>query len=131
MYFYNYLIQTCYKTCYNACFFILDSLLRVLSSKKLKSTASAVLFGRIIPHVPSIDTLGANLGMMPAELEQCVQESPQSLSAQVYCMLLKWKENEGSKATVKNLLKAMQYSTIPEELYRDAVLDYFDDSDSD
>ena len=112
-------------------FIILDSLLRVLSSEQLKSTASAVFFGRIIPHVPSIDTLGANLGMMPAELVQCIQESPRSLASQVYCMLLKWKEKEGRNATVKKLLKAMQYSTIAEELYRDAVLDYFDDSDSD
>ena len=110
---------------------ILDTLLDVLTQNEKKYHPDPRFFGRIIPHVTCIHKLGSNLGFLHTEIQECVREVPDSVAGQVYCMLDKWEKKEGEKATVKKLLQAMQYSCTPENTYRNGVLDYFRDSDSD
>ena len=106
-------------------------LLDLLTPDQKKSQPGERFFGRLLGHIPSINRLGANLGMGPTEIQDCVVEVPNSVDGQAYYMLFKWKEKQGRKATVKKLLIALQHTDIPEESYRNAVLDYFNDSDSD
>ena len=65
------------------------------------------------------------------EVEAFERSRPGSIPEQAISMLTAWMERPGSRATVQKLIKSMQRSQIPEELYRQAVLEFFEDSDSD
>ena len=106
-------------------------MLDLLTPDQKKSQPDGKFFGRLLLHIPCVDYLGANLEMTLEEIQDCIDKAPDSVARQVHRMLFKWTEKEGRKATVKKLLKALQYAGIPEESYRNAVLDYFNDSDSD
>ena len=110
---------------------ISDTLLDLLTPDQKKSKPDGSFFGMLIGHVSRIHRLGASLGMSPTDIQGCIREVPDSVDGQAYHMLFKWKEKEGRKATVKKLLRALQRTDIPEESYRNDVLDYFNDSDSD
>ena len=105
--------------------------IKALGHDQKKSKPDGSFFGMFIGHVSHIHRLGASLGMSPTDIQGCSEEVPNSIEEQAYHMLFKWKEKEGSKVSVKKLLKAMQCTDIPEESYRNDVLDYFNDSDSD
>ena len=81
-------------------------------------------------HIRRVHSVGASLGLRYAEIKECTREEPNSLNARVHCMLDKWKQKKGSEATVVELLQAMQWSGIPENHYKDSVLDYFNNPDS-
>ena len=106
-------------------------MLDLLTPDQKKSQTDGRFFGRLLRHIPCIDNLGANLEMTPTEIQDCIDKAPNSVMRQAHHIFFKWKEKEGRKATVKKLLKALQHTDIPEESYRNAVLDYFNDSDSD
>ena len=108
-----------------------DTLLDVLTDDQKKFCPDERFLGRIISHVKSIQRLGARLGLTPAEIQDATREVPDSLVGQVYCMLWNWKENAEAKATVYKLLTALDDTDTPEHSYRNGVLDYFNDSDSD
>ena len=80
-------------------------------------------------YITSIHYLGANLGVNFDEIQAC--EGEKSLHAQVLCMLEKWKMKQGSKATVMELIEALQLSGISESCYKKTVLDYFKKQDPD
>ena len=105
--------------------------MNLLTPDQKKSQPNERFFGGLLGHIPRIHRLGANLGMSHTEIQDCMVEVPESVDGQAYYMLCKWQEKEGRKATVKKLLKALQRTDIPEKSYRNSVLDYFNDSDSD
>ena len=86
---------------------------------------------RIAFTLPSIYFLGVNLDFSQRDVEEFEQSRPGSLPEQALQMLTAWLERPGSRPTVKKLIKSMQRSQIPEEHYRQAVLEFFEDSDSD
>ena len=87
-------------------------------------------FVRIECDFETIHTLGINLGFKLEEIEEFVAYSPRSVSTQLLKMLSTWRKQKGTKATFKSLLEAMKRSKIPEHCYKDAVLEFFRDQDS-
>ena len=108
-----------------------DTLLEELSQEQRLSRPIGPLMVRIAFTLPSIYFLGISLGFTQREVEEFEQSRPESVPEQALQMLTAWLERPGSRPTVKKLIKSMQESQISEELYRRAVLGFFEHSDSD
>ena len=65
------------------------------------------------------------------EIEEFEAYRPGEVPTQAIKMLTTWRDRPGRKATVGKLIKAMQRAKIQEHCYKEAVVDFFSDFDSD
>ena len=110
-------------------FVFVDTLLDELTGDQKNSCPGEGFFESIACDLETPYSLGLHLGFKLEEVEEFADYNSQSLPAQVLKMLCTWRRTNGIEATFLKLLQAMQESRIPEQCYKQAVLQYFKDHD--
>ena len=107
-----------------------DNLLEELSEEQKHHCPKERLFGSIVHGIQNIVSLGLNLGFKYKKVQEFQKTDPSSVVNQAIEMLVFWRGRKKSKRpTLERLVRALQKSWIAEESYREAIKDYFNDSD--